>query len=134
MVVEGIVLERQQHEVAPTWILGGRDTDDDGHQGPDVLDANSLSMEVAIGGGVEHASGGARLTYCRHWCWCWCRRWCWCYSCSRMRWRCSDSEDGSKLELEGGSSHLLGLDLGGGDVHLKGCEGSGEVDRSSGSV
>ncbi len=33
-----------------------------------------------------------------------------------MRWRCSDSEDGSELELEGGhgSSRLLGLS--GGDM------------------
>jgi hypothetical protein len=52
------------------------------------------------------------------------------------RGRCSDSEDGNELELEGGhgSSHLLGLGPGGGDVRLKGCEGSGEVDRSSGSA
>jgi hypothetical protein len=53
---------------------------------------------------------------------------------SRARWWCSDSEDISELELEGGrsSSRLLGLSLGGGDTHLKSYEGSGEVGRSSG--
>jgi hypothetical protein len=42
-------------------------------------------------------------------------------------------EDGSELELEGGrgSSRLLGLSLGDGEARLKGCEGSGEVNRSS---
>jgi hypothetical protein len=51
-----------------------------------------------------------------------------------MRWRCSDSEDGSELELEGGhgSSHPLGLGLGSGDTCLKGGKGSSEVGRSSG--
>jgi hypothetical protein len=128
MVIEGVALERQQHEIAPTQVLGGRDTDDDGHQGSDVLDVDSLSMEVVDGGSLEHASCGGRLPLCRHWCWCW--------SDSRVRWRCrcSDSEHVSELELEGGhdSSHLLGLGLCGGDVCLKSCEGSGEVGRSGG--
>jgi hypothetical protein len=50
----------------------------------------------------------------------------WCCSGSRTWWRCSDSEDIGELELKGGrsSSSLLGLGLGGGDVHLKGREGS----------
>jgi hypothetical protein len=57
MVVKGVALERQQHEVAPTRVLGGRDAEDDRHQGPDVLDANSLSVEVADRG-LERASCG----------------------------------------------------------------------------
>jgi hypothetical protein len=80
MVVEGLALEHQQYEVTPTQVLGGRDVEDDRHQGPDVLDADSLSVEVADGGSIKHAS-----------------------------------------------SRLLDLDLGGGDVLLKGCEGSDEV-------
>jgi hypothetical protein len=47
-----------------------------------------------------------------------------------MRWRWgSDSKDVDELELEGG---LLGLGLGGGNAHLKGCEGSDEVSQSGG--
>jgi hypothetical protein len=51
-----------------------------------------------------------------------------------QRWRCSDPKDVSELELEGGrdSLCLLGLDLSGGDAHLKSYEGSGEVGRSGG--
>jgi hypothetical protein len=118
VVVEGVALERQQHEVTPTRVLGGLYAEDDGHQGPDVLDADR--------GSLKRASCGGRLPWCRHWCWCW--------SGSRVRWRCSGSEDVSELKLKGGrgSSSLLGLDLGGGDARLKGCEGSGEVGRSGG--
>jgi hypothetical protein len=129
MVVEGVVLERQQHKVVPMWVLGGRDTEDDEHQGLDVLDAASLSVEVADGGSLERASCGGRLP--------WCRCWRWCCSGSRMRWRwCNHSEDVSELELEGGrgSSLLLGHELDGGDACLKGCEGSGEVGQSGGSL
>jgi hypothetical protein len=103
VVVEGVALESQQHEVAPTRVLGGRDTEDDGHQGPDVLDADSLSVEVVDGGGLKHASYGGRLPYC------------WCCNGSSMRWRCSE------LELKGGR----------GSLRLKGCEGSDEVGWSS---
>jgi hypothetical protein len=52
-----------------------------------------------------------------------------------MKWRwCSDSENISELELEGGhgSLRLLNLRLGGGDALLKDCEGSGEVGWSGG--
>jgi hypothetical protein len=121
VVVEDVELECQQHEVTLSRVLGGRDAEDDGHQGPDVLDADGLSVEVADGGSLECASYGCRLP------------WCWCCNSSRTRWRCSDSEDGSELELEGGrgSSRLLGLGLGGGDAHLKVCEGSNEVGWSS---
>jgi hypothetical protein len=42
-------------------VLGGCDAEDDGHQGPDVLDADSLSMEVADGGSLERASCKGRL-------------------------------------------------------------------------
>jgi hypothetical protein len=122
VVIESVALERQQHEVASTRVLGGRDVEDDGHQGPDVLDADSLSVEVADGG-LERANCGGCLS--------WCHRRCWCCIGSRTRWRCSDSEDGSELELEDGrgSLRLLGLGLDGGDARLKGCKGSGEVRR-----
>jgi hypothetical protein len=69
MVIKGVALERQQHEVAPTQVLGGRDAKDDGHQGLDVLDADSVSMEVASEGSHEHVSCGGRLPLCRRWCW-----------------------------------------------------------------
>jgi hypothetical protein len=60
VVIEEIALERQQHEVTPSWVLGGRDAEDDGHQGLDVLDADSLSVEVADGRSPERTSyGGA---------------------------------------------------------------------------
>jgi hypothetical protein len=61
VVAEGVVLEHQQHEVTPSWILGGCDAEDDGHQGLDVQDANSLSVEVADGGSLEHTSCGGHL-------------------------------------------------------------------------
>jgi hypothetical protein len=88
------------------------------HQGPDVLDVDSLSVEVADGVSLKSASCGGRLP--------WCRRWRWCWSGSTTRWRCSE------LELEGGhgSSRLLGLVFGGGDAWLKGCEGNNEVGQS----
>jgi hypothetical protein len=41
VTVEGIALERQQHEVMPTGVLGGCDVEDDEHQGLDVLDVSS---------------------------------------------------------------------------------------------
>jgi hypothetical protein len=90
-------------------VLGGRDAEDDGHQGPDVLDADSLNVEVADGGSLACASCGGRLAWCCHW-----RR---CCSGSRVRW-CSDSENVDELELEGGcgSSRLLGLSFGGGNA------------------
>jgi hypothetical protein len=47
-----------------------------------------------------------------------------------MRWKwCTDSEDIRELEIKGGcgSSRLLGLVLGGGDMRLKGGEGSNQV-------
>jgi hypothetical protein len=94
VVVEGIALERQQHEVAPMHVLGGCDAEDDRHHGSDVLDVDSLSMEVADGG-LEGACCGGLLSWCRHRC-------CWCCNSTKTRWRCSDSEDGSELELEGG--------------------------------
>jgi hypothetical protein len=59
VVIEGVALERQQHEVTPSWVLGGCDAEDDGHQGPDVLDIDGLTVEVADRGSVERASGGA---------------------------------------------------------------------------
>jgi hypothetical protein len=122
VVIEDVALERQQHEVAPTWVLDGCDVEDNIHQGSDVLDADNVSVEIADGGSLKHASYGG--------CWAWCCRWCWCYSGSKMRWRWwSDSKDVDELELEGG---LLGLGLGGGNAHLKGCEGSDEVSRSGG--
>jgi hypothetical protein len=31
VVVEGVALERQQHEVTPTWVLGAHDAQDEGH-------------------------------------------------------------------------------------------------------
>jgi hypothetical protein len=52
-----------------------------------------------------------------------------------MRWRwCSDAEDVSEMELEGGrsSSRLLDLSLGGSDARLEGYEGSNEVGGSDG--
>jgi hypothetical protein len=109
VVVEGVALERQQHQVTPSQVLGGRDAEDGRHQGPDVLDANSLTVEVADGGSLERDNCGGCLPWCC----------CWCCSSSRMRWRCSNSEDGSELELEGGrdSSRLLGL--GGDDARPK---------------
>jgi hypothetical protein len=64
VVVKGVALERQQHEVTPLWVLGGRDVEDDGHQGLDVPDADSLSVEVANGGSLEHASCGGHLPWC----------------------------------------------------------------------
>jgi hypothetical protein len=79
VVVEDVALERQQHEVAPTWVMGGCDVEDNIHQGSDVLDADNVSVEIADGGSLEHASYGGR--------WAWCCRWCWCYSGSKMRWR-----------------------------------------------
>jgi hypothetical protein len=106
VVVEGVALERQQHEVMPSWVLGGRDAEDNGHQGLDALDVDGLSVEVADGGSLERASCEGCLPWCR------------CCSGSRTRWRCIDSEDSSELELEGGrgSSRLLGLGLSGGDT------------------
>jgi hypothetical protein len=112
VVVEGIALERQQHELVPSRVLGGRDVEDDGHRGPDVLDADSLSVYVADGGSLKRANCGGRLPWCCHW----------CCSGSRTRWRCNGSEDGCD------SSRLLGL----GDARLKGCKGSNEVGWSSG--
>jgi hypothetical protein len=53
MVIVGIALEREQHEVMPTGVLGGRDVEDNGHQGLDVLDANGRSMEATDGGSLE---------------------------------------------------------------------------------
>jgi hypothetical protein len=53
VVIVGIALEREQHEVMPTGVLGGRDVEDNGHQGLDVLDANGLSMEATDGGSLE---------------------------------------------------------------------------------
>jgi hypothetical protein len=76
VVIEDVALERQQHEVTTTRVLGGHDAEDDGHQGSDVLDADNLSMEVADGG-LKHASCGGHLPYCH--------RWCWCCSSSRTR-------------------------------------------------
>jgi hypothetical protein len=125
VVVEGIALERQQHEVAPTWVLGRRDVED---EGPNVLNADSLSVEVADGGSLKRARYGGCLP--------WCRRWHWCWSGSRARWRCSDSEDVSELELkvDRGVSSLLGLSLGlgGGDECLKGCDSSKEIGQTGG--
>jgi hypothetical protein len=37
--------------LSPNVVLGGRDAEDDGHQGANVLDAGSLSVEVADGEG-----------------------------------------------------------------------------------
>jgi hypothetical protein len=42
VVVEGVALERQQDEVTPTRVLGECDAVDDGHQGPNVLDAPAV--------------------------------------------------------------------------------------------
>jgi hypothetical protein len=83
-------------------------------------------VEVADRGSLKRASYEGRVS--------WCCRWRYCSSGSRAMWRYSDSEDVSELELEGGrdSSCLLGLDLGGGDAHLKGCECCNEVGRSGG--
>jgi hypothetical protein len=41
VAVEGVALERQQHEVMPTGVLGGCDAEDDEHHGLDVLDVGS---------------------------------------------------------------------------------------------
>jgi hypothetical protein len=41
VVVGGVALERQQHEVVPMQVLGGCDVEDDGHQGSNVLDADN---------------------------------------------------------------------------------------------
>jgi hypothetical protein len=68
MVVEGVPLECQQHKVTPSRVLGGRDTEDNGHQGPDVVDVDSLSVEVADGGSLERANSGGLLPYCCRWC------------------------------------------------------------------
>jgi hypothetical protein len=64
VVVEGVALERQQHEVTPTWVLGGLYAEDDGHQGPDVLDADRGSLKrascgAACPGAATGASAGA---------------------------------------------------------------------------
>jgi hypothetical protein len=122
---DGVEQPRQDHTIhpAPVGVVEGRsiggDVDIEGvalerQQGPDVLDVDSLGMEVADGGSLERASYGGHLLWCRHWRRC-CRR-------SRTRWRCCCSEDGDNLELEGGrsSSRLLGLNLDGGDARLKG--------------
>jgi hypothetical protein len=66
VVVEGVALECQQHEVTPSRVLGGCDAEDDGHQGSDVLDADSLSMEVADGGNLERVSCRGCLPWCCH--------------------------------------------------------------------
>jgi hypothetical protein len=121
VVIEGIALERQQHEVKPTWVLGGHDAEDDGHQGTDVLCADSLNMVVADKRSLECANYRGRLP--------WFHRWRWHCRGSKTRWRCSNSEDVYDLELDGSrsSSCLLSLGLSGGNAHLQGCESSGEV-------
>jgi hypothetical protein len=92
--------------------------EDDRHQGPNVLDAGSLSVEVADGGSLERADCGGRLPWSHRRCW-------WCHQCwrSRMRWKwCSDIKDVGELELEGSRSSSCPL----------GLEGSSEVDQSGG--
>jgi hypothetical protein len=68
MVIEGDALEHQQHEVTPTWVPGGRDAEDDRHQGPDVLDVDSLSVEVADRGSLECTIYVGYLPWCHRWC------------------------------------------------------------------
>jgi hypothetical protein len=68
MVVEGDVLEHQQHEVTLTRVSGGRDAKDDRHQGPDVLDVDSLSVEVADRGSLECTIYVGYLPWCHRWC------------------------------------------------------------------
>jgi hypothetical protein len=114
-------------------VHGGRDAEDDGHQGLNVLDVDSLSMEVADGGSLECASCGDHLPWCRRWRW-WCRR-CWCYSGIWTRWKWySDVEDVGELELDSGcgSSRQLGLGLDGGNMRLDGGEGIDQADRRGG--
>jgi hypothetical protein len=52
MVVKGITPQRQQDEVAPTGVVAREVVEDDGDQGPNVLDIDGLGMEVGDGGGL----------------------------------------------------------------------------------
>jgi hypothetical protein len=54
VVVEGVALQRQMDEVALAGIVGGGDVEDDGNQELNVLDTDSLGVEVGDGGGLEH--------------------------------------------------------------------------------
>ena len=45
MVVEGVAAEGEQDLVPPTSV-GGRRVEEDGDQGPDVLDAGGLEVEL----------------------------------------------------------------------------------------
>jgi hypothetical protein len=48
-----VALQRQQDEVAPTDVVGGGDNEDDGDQGPDIMDVGGLGVEAGDGGLVE---------------------------------------------------------------------------------
>jgi hypothetical protein len=66
MVIEGVALEHQQHEVTPTRVLGECGVEDDGHPRLDVLDANNLSVDISDGGNLEHVGCRACLPRCNH--------------------------------------------------------------------
>ena len=46
MVVEGVAAEGEQDLVPPASVAGGRRVEEDGDQGPDVLDASGLEVEL----------------------------------------------------------------------------------------
>ena len=46
MVVEGVAAEGEEDLVPPAAVGGGRGVEEDGDQGPDVLDAGDLEVEL----------------------------------------------------------------------------------------
>jgi hypothetical protein len=66
VVVEGISLQCQQDEVALASVVVGEGVKDDGDQGPDVLDADGLGMEVGDCVNFVHVIGvGEEGRVCR---------------------------------------------------------------------